>query len=108
MPLTHLAQREIYPHHNDEVADYYRSSWLDYFLLWTNSDHQALHFGYQNGGSLSPLGIPRHCQQSVGRSARRTRVGCRLRTLGGSSFWLATMMRDHVDPFNRNGRKAAC
>jgi ubiquinone/menaquinone biosynthesis C-methylase UbiE len=80
-------------HHKDEVANYYRSTWLDYFLLWMNSDNLALHFGYQDGG-----GIPHSASLTNANEVLADAINIRPRErvldagcgFGGSSFWLTT------------------
>lgn len=81
------------PYRNDEVASYYRSTWLDYFLLWTNSENLALHFGYWDSGS-SRHSASLATANKVLADAINIRPGERVLDagcgLGGSSFWLAT------------------
>jgi ubiquinone/menaquinone biosynthesis C-methylase UbiE len=75
------------------VASYYRNTWLDYFLLWLNSDNLALHFGYQDGGgarhAASLSNANKALADTIGlkQDERVLDAGC---GLGGSSFWLAT------------------
>jgi tocopherol O-methyltransferase len=79
--------------HNDEVADYYRDTWIDYFLVWMNGDNLALHFGYQDGTSASHSASLFHANKALADAIalkpgeRVLDAGC---GLGGSSFWLAS------------------
>jgi ubiquinone/menaquinone biosynthesis C-methylase UbiE len=87
------------PRHNEEVANYYRSTWLDYFLLWTNSDNLALHFGYRENGASSHSRSLFNANEvladtiSIRPGEHILDAGC---GLGGSSFWLATHRRAAV------------
>jgi tocopherol O-methyltransferase len=80
-------------HHNDEVVSYYRDTWIDYFLVWMNSDNLALHFGYQDrkgvphSASLSNANKALADAIDIKSGERVLDAGC---GLGGSSFWLAT------------------
>ncbi len=80
------------PHHNLEVRDYYTNTWLDYFLVWTNGDNLALHFGYQDGSPLSHSASLFNANKALADAIalipgeRVLDAGC---GLGGSSFWLA-------------------
>jgi cyclopropane fatty-acyl-phospholipid synthase-like methyltransferase len=74
------------------IRDYYDETWLDYRMLWLNSQNRAIHFGYwekhTRSHAQSLLAMNRVLASHLGiRSGQRILdAGC---GVGGSAIWLA-------------------
>lgn len=77
---------------DQEISEYYRQTWIDFVLVWSNPTNLALHFGYYDGRTSShaeSLSYANEVLANVIELAQGEHVldaGC---GVGGSSFWLA-------------------
>ena len=77
---------------SSRICAYYDQTWLDYRMLWLNSQNRAIHFGYwekhTRSHAQSLLAMNRVLANSLGiRSGQRILdAGC---GVGGSAIWLA-------------------
>ena len=76
----------------EEVSEYYRHTWIDYVLVWSNSTNLALHFGYydretpNHAESLSNANEVLANKIGLNQGEHVLDAGC---GVGGTSFWLA-------------------
>jgi tocopherol O-methyltransferase len=74
------------------IRDYYDETWVDYRMLWLNSQNNAIHFGYwdertrSHSESLLNMNYMLASKIGIRPGLRILDAGC---GIGGSSIWLA-------------------
>jgi cyclopropane fatty-acyl-phospholipid synthase-like methyltransferase len=102
------------------IRAYYDQTWLDYRVLWLNSENYAIHFGYwdetthTNAQALNRLNAVLSKRLALRPDERVLDAGC---GVGGSAIWIAktigaqvvgiTPVQSQVDRATRFAREAA-